>query len=261
MTGVAEASAHLRAATDEVATLLASARDGSVPVRGSDWTVAEVGAHLVTGLRAYTGAVLTGRPVSAGPDHMAATNARMIGEEPERRTAALAARLLEAREEFLAVTAASTDLTSAWHGAIRLGLPDLIALLIGEALVHGRDLARALDRRWPIAPEPAVAVLGALAAVTPHFVDPRGAAGLAATYDVRIRRGPAWTYRFDRGALAVAPGSPERADCHLSADAATFLLVSYGRLTPWGAALAGRITSWGRRPWLGLRMSAALRTP
>ena len=54
---LAEARSALEAASVRTADLLESVPDGVAPVVGSEWTVAEVGAHLVVALRTYTEAV------------------------------------------------------------------------------------------------------------------------------------------------------------------------------------------------------------
>ncbi|MGH8922833.1 MAG: hypothetical protein ACRD0H_31580, partial [Actinomycetes bacterium] len=54
---LAQARATLEAAADRTADLLDSIPDGDLPVTSSQWSVGEVGAHLVFGLHAFTRAV------------------------------------------------------------------------------------------------------------------------------------------------------------------------------------------------------------
>jgi hypothetical protein len=65
----------------------------------------------------------------------------------------------------------------------------------------------------------------------------------------------------DRGRLAVQPPDGQRVDCRISADPAAHLLVTYGRSGPLGPALRGKITTGGRKPWLGLRLPRLFRQP
>ena len=44
------------------------------------------------------------------------------------------------------------------------------------------------------------------------------------------------------------------------ADPAAFLLVSFHRVSPVSAALTGKIITWGRKPWLLLRLQSVLRS-
>jgi hypothetical protein len=99
--------------------------------------------------------------------------------------------------------------------------------------------------------------------VLPYYVDPQRAAGLTATFDVRLRGDPAAraVFAFDRGRLAIQPPSGQRVDCRTSADPATHLLVTYGRCGPLAPALRGKISASGRRPWLGPRLPGLFRRP
>jgi hypothetical protein len=73
------------------------------------------------------------------------------------------------------------------------------------------------------------------------------------TYEIRLRgNGPRYVIRVADGAAEVrAAGGP--VDCVISADPATYPLVSYGRMPLGRALLRGGILAWGRRPWLSLR--------
>jgi hypothetical protein len=105
--------------------------------------------------------------------------------------------------------------------------------------------------------------LGALP-VTPHYLLPDRARGRPARFDVRLRgeRAARAVFTVADGALAIgAPAAGLRADCYVSADPWAFLLVQYGRSGPLTPALTGRITAWGRRPWLALKLPAMFRKP
>jgi hypothetical protein len=39
---------------------------------------------------------------------------------------------------------------------------------------------------------------------------------------------------------------------------ASFLVVALGMESQWGHIASGRLTAWGRRPWLALRIKGAL---
>src|SRR5260370_423539 len=62
-------------------------------------------------------------------------------------------------------------------------------LILGELLIHGRDLARALEVPWVILPDEARVVLSGLLSLLPDYLDPIAAGNLGATIDVRIRGG------------------------------------------------------------------------
>jgi hypothetical protein len=135
--------------------------------------------------------------------------------------------------------------------------------LAGEPLVHGYDIARATGRRWAIPPSEARAVIMGLLPLLPDYVEPAEAAGFRARFEVRLRGGcdARTVLAFEDGALTVEQPDGVRSDSYLSADPAAFLLVAYGRITPWGPALTGKILAWGRKPYLGFRLPGLLRNP
>lgn len=89
----------------------------------------------------------------------------------------------------------------------------------------------------------------------PYPVDRGAAAGVRASFDIRLRGkdGPRVCLAFDDGSVNVAFGSAESVDCHLSADPAAFLFLMYGRQRPLRPALTGKVIAWGRKPWLAFR--------
>ena len=98
-------------------------------------------------------------------------------------------------------------------------------------------------------------------------LDPRAlvngakAAGVRATYDVRIRGGDSFHFIFDDGALEIVEPSSRSVDCHISADPVAFLMVFWKRQSQWTAIAKGQLMAWGRKPWLGPRLRPLLRNP
>ena len=78
----------------------------------------------------------------------------------------------------------------------------------------------------------------------------------------RDRNAPRATLSFADGVLTVRPEpATEPVDCHICADPAVHLLLSYGRIGPVRPALTGRIVAWGRRPRLALVLPRLFRAP
>jgi hypothetical protein len=136
------------------------------------------------------------------------------------------------------------------------------AILLGELLIHGFDIARTLGRSWPIGrPEANLVAAGAIA-ILPQFVNEGAAHGAKVTYELRMRGGPRATVRIEDGALRVEQSRPETVvDARISADPAAFLLVGYGRQSQWGPLLRGKLLAWGRKPWAAFRFASYLRSP
>ncbi len=262
-----EARAVLAGAARRTAELLRSTPDAARPVRRSQWTVAEVGAHLSAGLWGFAEAV-GGNPGVVDPylrtgtfaERLAAVTAGTLELEPTRDPRALAERIGERADRFLAESArrAGTDrVATPWYGeGASLSLAAATGLLAGEQLVHGWDVAMTLGRPWPISPAEAALIIRTITSLLPLAADPAATARLRATYGVTARKtGPRFVVAVDRGAVAVQAWGARPVDCHLSADPVTFVLVGYGRIGQWGPIARGGLRAWGRRPWLALRFT------
>jgi uncharacterized protein (TIGR03083 family) len=268
------ARAALAAAATRTADLVRSIPDPAAPIPRSDWTVGEAAAHLVVVARAFTAAA-RGRGPELGvevPDvgdfheRLAQVNAQAIERVPGDDPGWLGDRLADAVREFLHAGAARADaeaLDTPWYGrGVTRRLDTLTCLAVGELLLHGRDVAGALGRPWPIEPEHARLVIGGVfPAMIPLVVNPRTAAGVRASYELRIRGGPRMVVRFHDGSASVEPFASQPVDCRVFADPVAFLLVGYGRIGPWAAIARGRMAAGGRRPWLALRYRRLLVDP
>jgi uncharacterized protein (TIGR03083 family) len=257
--------AALRRVADDVIALLASGADARAMVPDSTWNVGDVTAHLTLGTEAYLG-YARGRAepfvdvsdIAGGS--LARTSGARLEAEPERDLAALAGRLQVAVTSLLQDTEgrASDDVVT-WNGQ-EIGLGSMLGIGLAEYILHGRDIAKALGRPWPIRPDDARLVLASALPLLPLLVDPATTKDLRATYDVRVRGGVRLCLAFAHGRLTVGDAA-ESADCHVSADPVALLLVAYGRQTQWVPVCTGKLVAWGRKPWLGLRLVHYLVTP
>ncbi|MGH3830982.1 MAG: maleylpyruvate isomerase family mycothiol-dependent enzyme [Pseudonocardiaceae bacterium] len=258
------ARATLEAAAGRTAELLDSIPDGDLPVARSQWSVGEVGAHLVSGLRWYTQAV-AGSFDAVSPyipdtevfrDRLTAVTAGTLELVPERHPGALAQLVLDGSRAFLAATAGHAPdevIRTPWYGSrASLSLGVATCLLVGEQIIHGYDIAMTVGRPWPISAADARLALSIAKTMMPLAVNPKAARGHTASYEVRVRGGPRFVVRFRNGVCTVEPAGGQLIDCHLWADPVQLVLVSYGRVSHWGPIARGRLLVWGRKPWLGL---------
>jgi uncharacterized protein (TIGR03083 family) len=253
--------AALEAVGRRLVGLLEAVPDPQAPTRGLAWTLGETSLHLAGGPALYAdfarGRALPEPTIDLGP-----VFARRMAAVPERTPSVLARRLEANTRRYLADTA---ELPAAhpvpFFGGVTIELAAQSAILLGEFVVHGHDVARSIGRPWPIDPAHAHLIIAALTALLPRYVDRARAAGLTATYQVRLRGGPSFQVRFDRGTATVGPPQPGAADCRLTVDPVTFLLVAYGRRSQWPGILRGQLRAWGRRPWLGARFQRLLVRP
>ncbi len=269
-----EESRHaLAAVTPRTGQLLRSAGDGAAPVKGSNWTVGEVGAHMAVALVAFTLAAQGETDVLAPyipptdnfAERLRAVTSNTLALEPQRDPRALGDLIERRAEDFLSATAGCPGdraVATPWYGErAHLSVATATAMLVGEQLVHGYDIARTMRAPWPIGHEEARLVIRALTSMLPLVAKPAPAGGADSPYDIRIRGGLRFVVRVDKGKVTVEPSLSEAACCYISADPVAFLLVAYGRASQWGPMAKGKLVAGGRRPWRALRFKQLFFNP
>lgn len=191
-----------------------------------------------------------------------------VRADPERNLHVLADRIASRAEAFFAKSAGLVGSRRPWMvQGVEVPFSTLVCHLLNETIVHGYDVAAAARAAWAIEPSHAAMaldgfVIPVIAALPPRaMVDQKAAAGLRATYDLRIRGGDRHIFAFDDGALAIDKPNPPRVDCHISADPEAMLLVAWNRLSQWPAIGKGQLMAWGRKPWLGFKFRSLMRNP
>jgi hypothetical protein len=225
--------------------------------------VAETAAHLVGDVQHYT-EFLTGErdpseyldassQATSTTERNAIGNARLLVDFPERDLGRLADLLPTSIEAFVEESGKRSDTERILTATgLSMTVPEMSTSLLGEQLVHGFDIARAVGRNWPISRQDALLVLSGSVSLMPAFVDREATRGLHVSYELRFRGGPRYRLAIDDGSATVSAAG-EKVDCWISADPVSFLLVGYGRIGQWGQAFRGRLVSGGHKPWLGLK--------
>lgn len=254
------------AATGELLRSIGESR-ADVAVPGLAWTVAETAAHLVALLRqsaAFASGARDGvaerdaLPASGGVgERMALGNARELDRLGERRIPVLRQLLESSVDEYATLIAGRRG-----GGPVEtmFGPEDpatMTAALVGEQLVHGFDLARAVGRRWTIDPDAARLTLTGLTPFLPFMVDAAAIRHVRARIEVRIVGDPRFTLVLDHGRAAVEPAGG-RCDCWIQAQPVPYLLTGYGRVNRWLPLLRRQIRAGGRRPWIAARLASYL---
>lgn len=255
MTALTENSpltAELRAAVRRYAELARSAADDAQPLAGSAWTVREATAHLATVAPRYAKFPHGTQPLAETPADLPALNADEIATLRDLSVGELLGLLEAAVEAVISQVQAFGDQPPDYrfHGGGLIAADVALGVLLGELVVHGWDLARTMRRRWPVTRQQVSLIWTGVEPILPGWVEPAHAAGHSAAYAVHLSDGVPRMLCFTDGQVATALPAGRRLDCHIGGNPAAILLVLYRRLSPWQAALTGRVVAWGRRPWL-----------
>ncbi len=274
----------LRDEVRRVTTLLRSIQDPTPPAVGQ-WNLGEVAMHLSQTWVTLPGQakgdlsriyeVVPGIAGTAGNSllrdiwDLADFTTLAVKNDPERDLGVIADRIeAEAEQYFSEFAEADPNAPRPWMiEGVTVTLAHSTYHLLNETLIHGYDIAHAVGHKWRIEPAHAAMALGrfiipVLQQSGPRvYVNGTTAAGLRATYDIRVRGGERFFFIFEDGKLTVEEPSSRPVDCHISADPAAFLLVAFGRQSQWSAIAQGKLMAWGRKPWLGFQFKSLLRTP
>jgi uncharacterized protein (TIGR03083 family) len=254
--------AELPAAMEQFCGLLLHGDDLNVHGIGH-WSASDVAAHVATVLELNIGlacgTVLPVAAIEAIPDWTQSA----LEKVEDRRPQALADRIQTAVSELTdAASSGDGDPRVAWHTGLSIPISTVLALMVGEAMIHGCDIARALGRRWQIPQAWAETTLRGMVQVVPLYFLPERSAGLHARLEMRLRgieTRALFTITDDQ--LQISEPGGGRADCYISGEPTALLLLMYGRTGPLRPTLAGHVAAWGRKPWLAFRFLRLFRNP
>lgn len=241
---------------ERYAQLVEAQDDTRIAIPGSAWTVRDAAAHLASGTKRYAGLLRGEYDISAIPADKKYLDARahqLIAANPETDPKKLAGQIREGFDDLLTATAAvSADQPIAWYAGLRPNAAGLVAIYLGEPLLHGYDIATAVRVPWPIDPGYAALAVGAYPVMYPVVFQPSAAAGLEATYRIEIAGTEPLSAHVAGGTYDHRPAGPAT-DCVISADPVTALMVISGRLSRWPAIALGGLRFTGPRPEIGPR--------
>ena len=254
--------AELPAAMEQFCGLLLHGDDLNVHGIGH-WSASDVAAHVATVLELNAGlacgAVLPVAAIEAIPDWSQSA----LEKVEDRRPQALADRIQAAVSELTdAASSRDGDPRVAWHGGLSIPISTVLALMLGEAMIHGYDIAPALGRRWHIPSAWAETTFRGVGQVMPLYFLPERSAGLHARFEMRLRGIETRAlFTITDAELQISEPGGGRADCYISGEPTALLLLLYGRTGPLRPTLAGHVVAWGRKPWLAIRFPRLFRNP
>jgi hypothetical protein len=269
--------AALKDAGDRFAGLVTDADPHAMAT--SDWTVMDTAAHVAVISWLYTAAIVsddTPMPIPGYRDHVLATtvdnihtgvNAQILRDYAEREPAAVVGKLRSCIDEILHLTAADDPArTVSWLGGSRLPVAGFLAHLTNELLLHGRDIARGINKPWRIPQEDAALFFELF---TVEII--RNGLGILLDNDRPVRKGRiAVQYRsaytkpvtmvLDTGQVSIEEPRRDN-DVRVYFEPATLNLVLFHRVPIFRAAMTGAVRVSGRRPWLLVPFLRKVRMP
>ncbi|HUR18421.1 MAG TPA: SCP2 sterol-binding domain-containing protein [Acidimicrobiales bacterium] len=271
----------LKTEVGRAAGLMRSIKNPDAPALG-EWSVAEVAMHLSqawAAVPALAKGEVTG--TSSAPTSLHDTRRpgflddiwtlgevtrHSVRSDPERDLEVLARRIENRATAYLAGGHGEADDLRTWLvEGVEVGLRTLTCHLLNETIVHGWDMATADGRQWGITPAHAAMVFDgfvvpALQALGPRvMVNQEVAAGLHATYEMRVKGGGRHVFVFDDGSLSIEAPSSRPVDCIVTADPDALLLVVWKRVTQAKAIVERRLVASGPKAWLATRLPALMR--
>ncbi|MCR6484435.1 maleylpyruvate isomerase N-terminal domain-containing protein [Amycolatopsis sp. OK19-0408] len=259
-------------AGERFATVVENAPDPHAKAIGK-WSIVETAAHVGWIALVYTALIkddggplplpeLTEPIATSTIETVEATNEIAQRVYPERDPHRLAERL---RADVAEVLAVSRDYDAGrlatWLGGSRVPVPGMLAHLLNEMLIHGRDIARVTGRPWSIDPAHSAMFMelffvGIVRNDLGRLLDDAVPSPRRITAEFRSPHlKPVMLVLHERTLSATEPDG--RADIRLTFDPAVLVLMMFGRVGKARAVLSGGVRLGGRRPWL---LPAFLRT-
>jgi uncharacterized protein (TIGR03083 family) len=251
---------------ERLTTLLSDVVDPALPVPASPgWSVQDVAAHLVTVAVRYSDGPEGGGTWTATWVELQALNDLQLekvgGTSLEELSIQLGEELTMVASQIRGYGSAPPSFR--FHGQEPIRADVALGALLGELVVHGRDIAKALHRPWPIDPHHVALIIEGINPILPGLVRPERVHGLNATFEIRLRGQATDRWVFRDGRLQINPSAvePKSVDVHISGDPATVLLLYYRREPQWKQIATGRMLAWGRKPWLALTLTSRFHPP
>jgi uncharacterized protein (TIGR03083 family) len=247
---------ELRGAVKRYAELAGTA-DADQRLNGSTWTVRESVAHVATVAPRYSKFPHGTQKLADTPAVLPELNAAEIQELSQLTIAELLSELDQSVEAVISQVEAYGDAPPLYrfHGGEMVGADVALGILLGELLVHGWDLAATARRSWPVTRQQVSLIWSGVEPILPGWVDPGKSAGHQAAYQIHLGDNQQHVLCFTAGRLSTQIPPDRRIDCHIGGSPQAILLILYRRLSPWQAALTGRVAAWGRRPWLAFSVA------
>jgi len=268
----------LEETAERFAALLAGVSDAEAPALGS-WSIADTAAHVREVVTLNSTWATGGSPppeyreayelaATVSVDQVSDVNALALANATERRLGVLAG-LIQERIELMLYLTADADGTEqvCWLGGLKLPLAAVLAHTLSEVLIHGRDIARAEGRAFPLTADHAKLTFEGFllplltAADAAGFGGERSDAMHPVRCELRLEGCGRVLLVADQGRITVEEAGGRSADVHIAAPPDVMWLLMFNRINPVAPVLRGNVKVWGRRPWRLRHLLRLLQTP
>jgi uncharacterized protein (TIGR03083 family) len=254
----------LQTLAGRIAGMIRDLPDTNIQIPRTEWTVGEAAAHLAV-TKGWAVRVFTGeddlRYGDGTIDSLAPTNARYLSEFQERDGGRLAEVIVEATESFVQAASAMPANRVFETPMGRMDTTTAMSYMLTHLMMHGGAIAKAMRRPYPIDPIHVELALPFLIHAMPLIVDRKAAGHLNACFYLRFRGGSRVAVTVIDGEAVVETIPSRRVDCYISADPVAFFLVATGLESHWRLIARGKLMTWGRRPWLAVRLPTLFVVP
>lgn len=242
---------------------LASVTPAKHQIQGSTWTAGEVAAHLLTVLRRYTQRDLSNAEgLSRDAAGLTTLNRVQLAEFKDLSVGEVVDLMWQELADLEQRVPRSTDLhqTYPFHGGERVDVAGLLGILIGEFLVHGRDVARSRGKSWEIGSRNAALALNGMVQAAPGFVSPYASGDVK--MEIRTPQSNPWILDLSDGNLdSRLARRRESVDVKIFVRSEPLLLLQLGRIGLLRMSGLGSAVVGGRRPWRITRLGSSFETP
>ncbi|RNL78843.1 hypothetical protein [Nocardioides marmorisolisilvae] len=242
---------------------LLSVTPGKTELKGSYWNAAQVAGHVLNVLNRYTDRDITSREgLSAEGSGVTQQNDAELEALGQYSVAEVLDRTWQALADIEKKLPRDMDLHQRFpfHGGQEFDGAAALSNLVGEFLIHGRDVALARGKQWKIGSRNAAMVLATGFQVAPGYV--RADAPGDLKLEIRTPETNAWVLDLVDGELTSRKaGRREGADVIVYGRTEALLLNLYGRFGLGRATLHGITVVGGRRPWRIARLPRTFLVP
>jgi uncharacterized protein (TIGR03083 family) len=243
-----------------------------------DWSVADTAAHVAVVARLNAGLISGDLAPLDAPEldrgwqesslgGFGRLNALSLEHFPERALDVVSNTLLE-EVDLLLNRAKDVDPRELrpWLGSAQLPAASHVAHQLNEVLIHGLDIARALNVPWPIsAHESALTfdlfLMPMLGGRSGRLLAGSGGNEGRVTIEFRSKHTTPVILTSDNGRLQVEPADGGKVDAQVRFDPTAMMLTIFRRTRLLRSVATGKVFAFGRRPWAAVTYLRGMRSP